>query len=52
MPQTFGISCEIESNSPDALSDAHRGYMLAYIEFEQAREAAIIDQFLMTRIHH
>ena len=49
MPQTFGISSEIESNRPDALSDAYRGYMLVYIELEQAREAAVIDHFLEAR---
>ena len=50
MPQTFGISCRTESsNSLDALSDAHRGFMLAYIEFEQVREAAVIDHFLEAR---
>jgi hypothetical protein len=35
----------VEIDRPDALSDAHRGFMLAYIEFEQAREAALIEQF-------
>jgi len=50
MPQTFGISCQTQSiNSLDALSDAHRGFMLAYIEFEQVREAAVIDHFLEAR---
>ena len=49
MPQTFGISGQTESSWPDALSDAHRGFMLAYIEFEQVREAAVIDHFLEAR---
>jgi len=50
MPQTFGISCQTQSsNSLDALSDAHRGFMLAYIEFEQVREAAVIDHLLEAR---
>jgi hypothetical protein len=45
MPQTFGISCEIESNWPDALSEAHRGYILAFMESEQTREEALINSF-------
>jgi hypothetical protein len=49
MPQTFGISSEVETNWPDALSDAHRGYVLAYIELEQAREEAVVSQFLAAR---
>ena len=41
MPQTF-----VEIDWPDALSDAHRGYMLAYLEQEQAREEAAINEWL------
>jgi hypothetical protein len=49
MPQTFGISCETESNWPDALSDAHLEYILNYLEIVRAHEAAVIDQFLAAK---
>jgi hypothetical protein len=51
MPQTFGISCQTESSWPSALSDAHLDYMLAYIEFEQAREEAAINEWLSRAGH-
>jgi hypothetical protein len=47
--QPFGASSHTESSWPDALSEAHRGYVLAYIEQVQAREAAVIEGFLAAR---
>jgi hypothetical protein len=44
--QLFGLSPEMESSWQDALSEAHRNYILAFIEREQATEAVAIDQFL------
>ena len=49
MSQIFGISSETESSWPDALSEAHRDFILAYIEMEQAREEAVVRQFLAAR---
>ena len=49
MPQTFGISTEVESSWPDnTLSEAHARYIADYVQQIQAREAAVIDQFLET----
>ena len=33
----------------DWLSEAHANFILAYVEREQAREAAVIDSFLAAR---
>ena len=46
MPQTFGISTETESSWTDALCDAHARFILEFIEREQAREEAVVTQFL------
>lgn len=45
----FVASQETESSWPPSLSEAHTAFILAFIEAEQAKEEAAIDQFLAAR---
>jgi len=50
MPQTFGISSETESSWPDnTVSEAHAQYIADYVHQIQACEAAVIEQFWVSR---
>lgn len=49
LPRLYGISLDTESSWEECLSSAHRQFVLEYLEAIQAKEAAIIDQFLETR---
>jgi hypothetical protein len=49
MPQTFGISAETESSWGEVLAEAHREFLLAFIERAQATEAAVTEHFLASR---
>jgi len=47
MPQTFGISTEVESSWPDnTLSEAHARYIADYVQQIQACEEAAVARFL------
>jgi hypothetical protein len=46
LTRIFGISPETESSFEDFLCEAHRDFILAYIEAAQAREEAVISQLL------
>lgn len=37
---------DYENDHLEYLSETHRDFILAYVEFEQAREAAVVSQFL------
>lgn len=45
----YGTSQETESSWADALSDLHQAYILSFIKNDQAREAAVLSQFLAAR---
>ena len=42
----FGISAETESSWEDHLAEAHAAFILAFIEREQARDEAVLAEFL------
>jgi hypothetical protein len=46
MPQTFGKSAENESSWEDCLCEAHRDFVLEFMELEQAREEAAVNRWL------
>jgi hypothetical protein len=43
--QPFGASSQTESSWEETLSEAYANFILAFVEMEQAREAAVIEQF-------
>jgi hypothetical protein len=45
----FGCWPETESSWSESLGELHQDYILRYIEAEQQKEAAIIEQFLSRR---
>ena len=47
--RVFGMSDECDSNWENWLSQAHAEFILAFMEKEQAREEAVITQFLESR---
>lgn len=47
IPRLFGCSLETECSWPQ--SEAHAAFVLAFLEAEQQRDAAIIDQFLASK---
>ena len=40
-----------ETDSRDCLSDAHRDYMLRYIQYELERQERVSEQFLEEKSH-
>lgn len=51
LSRPYGASNQTESSWPDALSEAHRGFTMAFMEQAQQREEAVISQFLAAKVY-